>query len=141
MARHRTDSIGSRVFSIRGEKVMLDRDLAVLYGVSAEELNRAVRRNAKRFPEDFMFKLTPPELDSLERGRHPKCGPCAFTGPGVVMLSAVLDSELAIQVSIAVVRMVCGKCREEVFAGLPLEVEAVFRVFQSLILPLAGRPR
>jgi hypothetical protein len=141
MAGHKTDPVESRVFSIRGEKVMLDRDLAVLYGVTAEELNRAVRRNARRFPEDFMFRMTPQERDSLERGRHPKYGSRAFTGPGVVMLSAVLDSGLAIQVSIAVVRMVCGKCREEVFAGLPLEVEVVFRVFQSLILPLAGRPR
>ena len=120
---------------------MLDRDLAVLYGVTAEELNQAARRNAKRFPEDFMFRLTPPERDSLEHGRHPKYGPCAFTGPGVVMLSMVLDSELAIQVSIAVVRMVVGNCREEVFARLPPEVEPVFRVFQSLILPLAARPR
>lgn len=118
---------------------MLDRDLAVLYGVTTEELNQAVRRNSKRFPEDFMFRLTPPERDSLERGRQPKYGPCAFTGPGVVMLSAVLDSERAIQVSIAVVRMVVGKCRDEVFARLPPEVEAVFQVFRSLILPLAGR--
>jgi hypothetical protein len=119
---------------------MLDRDLAALYGVTTEDLNRTVRRNARRFPEDFMFRLTPQERDTLERGRHPKYGPCAFTGPGVVMLSMVLDSELAIQVSIAVVRMVVGKCREEVFARLPPGVETVFKVFQSLILPLAGRP-
>lgn len=119
---------------------MLDRDLAVLYGVTTEELNHAVRRNAKRFPEDFMFRLTPQERDPLESGRHHKYGPCAFTGPGVVMLSMVLDSERAIQVSIAVVRMVVGKCREETFAGLAPDVEAVFKVFQSLILPLPGRP-
>lgn len=131
----------SCVFSARGRKVLLDRDLAFLYGVTTEDLSRAVRRNAKRFPDDFMFRLTPQERDSLVPGWNARCVSKAFTGPGAVMLSMVLDSKLAIQVSIAVVRMVCGKCREEVFAGLPLDVEAVFRVFQSLILPLAGRPR
>ena len=92
---------------------MLDADLADLYGVSTKRLNEAVRRNAERFPEDFMFQLSREEVDSLRsqiatlktgRGRHRKFLPYAFTEQGVAMLSGVLHSPRAIQVNIAIMR-------------------------------------
>lgn len=98
---------------IRGQKVMLDRDLAELYGVETRVFNQAVRRNADRFPEDFMFQLSPEETQSLRsqfvtlekgRGRYSKYAPLAFTEHGVAMLSSVLNSERAVQVNIMIVR-------------------------------------
>lgn len=98
---------------IRGQKVLLDTDLAALYGVATRTLNQAVRRNSKRFPEDFMFQLTPAELSSLRsqsvilkpaRGQHSKFLPLAFTELGVAMLSSVLRSPRAIQTNILIVR-------------------------------------
>ncbi len=92
---------------------MLDRDLAGLYGVATKVLNQAVKRNIKRFPEDFMFQLTKEEDYSLwsqsvtlktGRGKHQKYLPYAFTEQGVAMLSSVLHSERAIQVNIAIMR-------------------------------------
>ncbi|MFN7936065.1 MAG: ORF6N domain-containing protein [Bryobacteraceae bacterium] len=99
---------------LRGQKVILDSDLAALYGVETKVFNQSVRRNAARFPEDFMFQLTTDEatslrsqfvtLDTTGRGRHSKYAPLAFTEHGVAMLSAVLRSERAVQVSINIVR-------------------------------------
>ena len=96
---------------IRGHKVMLDKDLSLLYGVSTKRLNEQVRRNLKRFPEDFMFKLTWEEAKSLrsqfatlKRGQHRKYRIYAFTEQGVSMLSSVLNSEKAINVNIAIMR-------------------------------------
>jgi phage regulator Rha-like protein len=92
---------------------MLDTDLAELYGVPAKVLNQAVRRNATRFPADFMFQLTGEEATALRsqfvtlktgRGQHRKYRPYAFTEQGVAMLSSVLHSERAIQVNIAIMR-------------------------------------
>ena len=97
----------------RGVKVLLDEDLAALYGVGVKVLNQAVRRNAPRFPEDFMFRLTAPEHAALRsqsvtldsgRGRHRKYLPYAFTEQGVAMLSSVLRSERAIQVNVEIIR-------------------------------------
>ena len=96
---------------LRGQKVMLDRDLAVLYGVETKNLNKAVRRNSDRFPADFMFQLTAEEaaplrfqFGTLKRGQHSKYLPCAFTEQGVAMLSSVLRSQRAIQVNVAIMR-------------------------------------
>ena len=93
------------IFLIRGHKVMLDRDLAALYGVETKNLNKAVRRNLDRFPADLMFQLTAEEADSLrfqfgtlKRGQHFKYLPYAFTEQGVAMLSSVLRSKRAVQI-------------------------------------------
>ena len=96
---------------IHGNRVMLDADLAELYGVETRVLKQAVRRNRKRFPKDFMFELTKEENQSLrsqnvilKRGEHSKYLPFAFTEQGVAMLSSVLNSERAIEVNIEIVR-------------------------------------
>ena len=93
------------------EKVILDRTLAELYGVETKQLKRAVRRNIRRFPSDFMFELTKEEYDSLryqfgtlKRGKHSKYMPLAFTEQGVAMLSSVLNSNRAIEVNILIMR-------------------------------------
>lgn len=106
-----TERIENNILFIRGQKVMLDYDLADLYGVDTKVLKQSVSRNKDRFPEDFMFKLTPEEFDSLRsqfvtskgRGgrRYP---PSAFTEQGVAMLSSVLRSKRAVQVNIQIIR-------------------------------------
>jgi len=100
-----------RIYLIRGEKVMLDYDLAALYGVETRALKQAVRRNSRRFPKDFMFELTENEMDSLvsqnvipTRGKFGGAAPMAFTEQGVAMLSSVLRSRRAVQVNIAIMR-------------------------------------
>ena len=106
------ERIERAILSIRGEKVMLDDDLAELYGVETGALNRAVKRNAGRFPRDFMFQLTPEEAESLRcqigisnegRGGR-RYLPYAFTEHGALMLANVLNSERAAQTSVQVVR-------------------------------------
>jgi len=106
------ETITRRIFVIRGQKVMLDSDLAELYQVLTKNLNLAVRRNADRFPEDFMFQLTEQEAESLRlqiatsnvgRGGR-RYLPYAFTEHGVAMLSAVLNSDRAVLMSIVIVR-------------------------------------
>jgi len=101
--------IASKIYLIRGQKVMLDRDLAKLYGVETRVLNQAVRRNIKRFPEDFMFTLTREEIMNLSQivtSSKIKHAPnvFAFTEQGVAMLSSVLNSERAILVNIQIMR-------------------------------------
>ena len=108
------ERIEKAILSIRGEKVMLDSDLAELYGVETKVLNQAVKRNAARFPADFMFQLTQEEHDdlvrlrsqivTLKRGEHRKYLPYAFTEHGALMLANVLNSERAAQTSVMVVR-------------------------------------
>ena len=119
-------SIQNRIYEIRGERVMLDRDLATLYEVETKQLNQAVKRNLKRFPSDFMFQLTSEEfeilksqIESLEnsnplrsqfvtlktgRGLHAKYLPYVFTEQGVAMLSGVINSDRAIEMNIAIMR-------------------------------------
>lgn len=119
-------SIQNRIYEIRGERVMLDRDLAALYEIETKVLNLAVKRNIKRFPKDFMFQLTKEEFDSLRfqietlndrnslgsqnvtlktgRGQHSKYLPYAFTEQGVAMLSGILNSDKAINMNIAIMR-------------------------------------
>ena len=103
--------IATRILEIRGKKVMLDRDLARLYGVSTKALNQAVKRNIRRFPADFMFELTIPEkervvtiCDHLRALKFSHQLPYAFTEQGVAMLSSILNSERAIQVNILIMR-------------------------------------
>jgi len=105
------DSIRSRIFTIRSVQVMLDRDLAELYGVEVKYLNRQVKRNLERFPDDFMFQLTRDECLrcqigtlNMGRGQHLKYMPYAFTETGVAMLSSVLRSQRAIAANIKVMR-------------------------------------
>ena len=103
--------IVEKIFVIRGKKVILDKDLAKLYGVMTKNLNKAVARNLDRFPADFMIRLTKVEYDSLrfqfgtlKKGAHSKYLPYAFTEQGVAMLSSVLRSRCAIEVNIAIMR-------------------------------------
>jgi hypothetical protein len=105
------ERVESKIFLIRGQKVMVDRDLAKLYGVKTFNLNKAVKRNLVRFPQDFMFRLTKEEYDNLrfqigmlKRGEHSKYLPYAFTEQGIAMLSGVLHSPRAIMVNIAIMR-------------------------------------
>jgi len=105
------ETIIDKIFVIRKQKVMLDRDLAALYGVSTKRLNEQVKRNRKRFPDDFMFRLSGSELDELVANcdrlnalKHSSNAPLAFTEHGIAMLSTALNSEKAIQVNIAIIR-------------------------------------
>lgn len=119
-------SIQNRIYEIRGERVMLDFDLAALYDVETRVLNQAVKRNIKRFPDDFMFQLTKDEYEAIRfqievvesgdsltsqivtlkggRGHHRKFMPHAFTEQGVAMLCGVLNSDRAINMNIAIMR-------------------------------------
>jgi len=103
-----SEQITRAIFVVRGEKVMLDRDLAVLYGVETRVLNQAVRRNRERFPADFLFELSREEIRHLaglreDDFRHSKAA-FAFTEQGVAMLSGVLSSPRAILVNITIMR-------------------------------------
>lgn len=105
-------TIQSKIYEIRGQRVMLDRDLATLYEVTTGALNQAVKRNSERFPADFMFQLTDAETEnwksqivitnSISKGL--RRNPYAFTEQGVSMLSAVLKSTIAVQTSIVIMR-------------------------------------
>lgn len=104
----------AKINEVRGQKVILDFDLSELYDVQTKVLNQAVKRNLQRFPEDFMFQLTENEYESLRsqivtlkengRGKHKKYLPFAFTEQGIAMLSGILNSEVAINVNIAIMR-------------------------------------
>jgi hypothetical protein len=102
-----------KIYLIRGYKVMIDRDLAELYGVETRALNQAVKRNEKRFPEDFMFQMSREEMEDWKSqfviSNSDKMGlrkpPLVFTEPGVAMLSSVLNSERAIMVNIQIIRV------------------------------------
>ena len=153
--------IESKIYLIRGKKVMLDRDLANLYGVKTKALNQAVKRNLNRFPEDFMFQLTMQEASrfinpsrsqsvTLKRGLNIKYLPYVFTEQGVAMLSSVLKSEKAIEVNIVIMR-VFVKIKEllsthkELAQNLDkleqkvqkhdVEIHAIFDAIRKLILP------
>lgn len=102
--------ITQKIYSLRGVKVMLDRDLADLYGVETKRLKEQVRRNADRFPPDFMFELTDQEVTNLRSQiatsswGGPRYLPMAFTEQGVAMLSGVLNSKTAIQINVQIMR-------------------------------------
>jgi len=103
--------IGEKIFFIRGHKVMLDRDLAELYGVETKYLNRQVKRNIQRFPQEFMFRLTIAEKKELVTNwhrfktmKHSSALPYAFTEHGVAMLASILKSKTAIAISITIIK-------------------------------------
>ena len=107
----KADQIQNLIFTIRGVQVMIDRDLAAVYGVENKRLNEQVKRNVERFPEAFRFQLTNEEkaelvanCDRFESLKHSTVNPYAFTEQGVAMLSAVLRSGMAIQVSISIMK-------------------------------------
>ncbi|MCL5030474.1 MAG: ORF6N domain-containing protein [Bacteroidetes bacterium] len=103
--------IENKIYLIRGQKVMIDRDLADLYGVNTKSLNQAVKRNSKRFPADFMFVLNKDEKNELVTNcdrfktlKHSTSLPCAFTEHGAIMLASILNSQRAVEASVYVVR-------------------------------------
>jgi hypothetical protein len=113
------EEIENKIYIIRGQRIMLDNDLAEIHGVETRRLKEQVRRNLSRFPKDFMFELTTDEMQGVgslrsqiatlndgksKRGRHSKYTPFAFTEHGAVMLASVLNSPTAVEASIAVVR-------------------------------------
>jgi hypothetical protein len=107
------ETISNKIYFIRNQKVMLDRDLAILYGIETKVLKQAVKRNLSRFPEDFMFELTKSEFENWRSqfvtSNSDKMGlryvPMAFTEHGVLMLSSVLKSDKAIQTNIQIMRI------------------------------------
>jgi hypothetical protein len=134
------NAIASGIYLIRGKKVMLDRDLAVLYGVSTEHLKRQVRRNLNRFPEDFMFELSKEETENWRcqfgiSNSGYKMGlryaPFAFTEHGILMLSSVLNSEKAAQINIAIMRIFL-RLREMIMtnSALALRLERIDRTVE-----------
>jgi len=147
--------IEQRIFLVRGQKVMLDADLAEIYRVPTKSLNLAVKRNADRFPEDFMFQLTDDEVAGLrfhfetsKRGRGGRrYAPYAFTEQGVAMLSSVLRSSRAVQVNIAIMRTFV-RLREMLLSNAELarklaalenkydaQFKVVFDAIRELMLP------
>tara|TARA_Y100001954_G_C15568182_1_gene482102 strand:- start:49 stop:597 length:549 start_codon:yes stop_codon:yes gene_type:complete len=120
--------ITNKIYFIRSQKVMLDKDLAELYGVLTRNLNKAVKRNIKRFPKDFMFQLTNEEFNNLkfQFGTSSWGGtrklPFVFTEQGVAMLSGILNSDRAINVNIQIMR-VFTKIREMLIDKLELKLE------------------
>jgi len=145
----------NRIYIIRGQKIMLDKDLAEMYDAEVKVLNQSVKRNISRFPEDFMFQLTNEEWKSLKsqivtsnRGGIRKL-PYAFTEQGVAMLSSVLRSERAIQVNIQIIR-VYTKMKQILFDNKELwlkiekieqslikkdeEVKAIFKILKKLLM-------
>ncbi|MCL2480421.1 MAG: ORF6N domain-containing protein [Spirochaetaceae bacterium] len=111
MGENKVIPIQDLIYEIRGHKVMLDSDLANLYAVEVKRLNEAVKRNIKRFPDDFMFRLTKDEFakvvtncDHLQKQKFRPTLPFAFTEQGVTMLAAVLNSQKAIDVNIQIMR-------------------------------------
>jgi len=155
--------IERKILMIRGHKVMLDRDLAELYGVSTKRLNEQVKRNIKRFPEDFMFRLTWKEAESsrsqiatLKKGENIKYLPYAFTEQGVAMLSSVLNSERAIQVNIVIMRtfvrlkQILSMNKELAYKLAELEhkiekhdgdIQAIFEAIRRLMAPPPIKPK
>ncbi|NCT94951.1 MAG: ORF6N domain-containing protein [Chitinophagaceae bacterium] len=153
----------NRIYVFRGQRVMLDEDLAAMYGVDTKRLNEQVKRNRKRFPKDFMFVLTQKEYNNLRSqiatsnwgGRRTL--PNAFTEQGVAMLSSVLNSDIAIEVNIKVIRVFTklreyalthrdillqlGKLEKEV-KNNSKDIENIFAVLKELIAKDAQpRPR
>ena len=155
-----SDAIQSSIIYLRGHKVMLSTDLAVMYNVEPKTLIQAVKRNKKRFPDDFMFQLTNQEVRSLKsqivtlkNRRHPRAAPYAFTEQGIAMLSGVLHSDLAIAVNIEIMRAFV-KLREMVGANKELatrlddlekkydaQFRVVFDAIREIMTPSAPNKR
>jgi hypothetical protein len=144
----------NKIYAIRGEKIMLDQDLAAMYNVETKQLKRQVKRNIERFPKDFMFELTPKEFENLRSqiGTSSWGGtrymPMAFTEQGVAMLSSILNSKTAIEVNIRIIRVFTkmrefalthkeillqlSKLEKEV-KGNSKDIENIFAVLKELI--------
>jgi len=153
------ERIESKIYLIRGHKVMLDWDLAELYGVDNRHLKRQVRRNRQRFPTDFMFVLDQPEQASLVRqfgtplrSRFGGSSPFAFTEHGILMLSSVLNSQRAIEVNIKIMRIFIRlrtvlashrwlankiKALEKKHSRHDEEIQAIFKVLEQIMEPPA----
>jgi len=152
-----TETIEQRIFLIRGHKVMIDRDLAELYGVENKYLNRQVKRNIIRFPEEFMFQLSADEKNELvtichrfESMKHSKALPYAFTEHGVAMLATILRSERAVAISIIIIKTFV-KLRQIIITNKELaqklaelerkttrhdaEIQAIFDAIRQLMVP------
>jgi hypothetical protein len=157
------ESIEQRIFIIRNQKIILDADLAQLYGVTTKRLKEQVKRNRNRFPEDFMFQLSMEEgksvlalrsqIATLKRGRHLKYAPYAFTEHGAVMVANVLNSPVAVYASIQVVRAFI-KLREIAVTHKDLvrkleqmekkynrQFKVVFDAIRELMAPPVSTPR
>jgi hypothetical protein len=148
------ERIENCIYQLRGQRVMLDDDLAMLYEVETKALNRAVKRNLRRFPEDFMFQLSAKEFENLRyqfgtsRWGGRRYPPYAFTEQGVAMLSSVLNSKRAIQVNIEIMRAFvrlrqmlasnAGLARK--LATLEKKYDAQFRVVFDAIRELMTPP-
>jgi len=154
--------IATRILEIRGKKVMLDRDLAKLYGVATRNLNKAVKRNSERFPEDFMYQLTNEEVTSLmfQFGTSSWGGtrklPYVFTEQGVAMLSGVLNSKRAIRVNILIMRAFTKlrelllshkdlaiklEALEKKYAEHDEKIQAIFNAIKQLLEPPPEEPK
>jgi len=147
--------IKEKILCIRGHRILLDKDLAQLYGVTTKVLNQAVKRNTRRFPKDFMFRLTENEksklvtvCDRFKSLKHSVATPAAFTEQGVAMLSSILRSKRAIQMNIAIMRIfvklrhIPSTSKELVYKLNQLEgkiekhdaeIRAIFEAIQQLI--------
>jgi len=156
------EAVATKILLVRGKKVILDRDLAEMYGVETFNLNKAVKRNIDRFPEDFMFQLTREEYENLifQNGRSSWGGrrhlPYAFTEQGVAMLSSVLKSKRAIWVNIAIMRAFV-KLRELLLTHKEIadkveelekkyqlhetDIPAIFEVIKKLLEPPPEPPK
>ena len=158
------EDISSCIFTVRGQKVILDVDLARLYGVETKVLNQAIKRNIERFPPDFMFSVTKEEsqaiyslrsqivtLETDGRGRHRKYLPWAFTEHGAIMAATILRSPRAVEMSVYVVRAFV-RMREELLTNAVvlkrlaqidkklLEHDLVLRDIVEKLLPLLNAP-
>ena len=155
-----TETVERRILLIRGQKVMLDSDLAELYRVQTKVLNQAVKRNTKRFPGDFMFQLNLQEVRNsrsqivtLKQGQNVKYRPYAFTEHGILMLSSVLKSERAVQVNIEIMRAFVrlreliasnkdlAKRLDELEQKYDSQFKVVFDAIRRLMAPDPPKPR
>jgi hypothetical protein len=158
-----TDRVRRGILTIRDQKVMLDTDLADLYGVTTKRLNEQVKRNRERFPEDFMFRLTVDEkaevvakCDHLRRLRFSPTLPFAFTEHGALMLSNVLNSSAAVEVSIQIVRVFIRlreairshkdlrrrlAALEQKYDAQDLQIQEIFSAIRALMEPPPGVAR
>ncbi len=154
--------IATKIFEIRGKKAMLDKDLAKLYGVKTKQLLRQVKRNKERFPDDFMYELTPQEVMNLRcqfvtsRWGGRRYLPYAFTEQGVAMLSSVLHSKRAIKVNIQIMRAFVKlkelllthkdlarklEALEKKYANHDEKIKAIFEAIKQLLQPPREKKR
>ncbi|KQO34160.1 DNA-binding protein [Flavobacterium sp. Leaf82] len=122
------ETISNKIYFIRGQKIMLDRDLALLYGIETKVLKQSVKRNISRFPEDFMFELSQTEFNNLRSQivtsswGGTRISPFAFTEHGILMLSSILKSDKAIQTNIQIMR-IFAKVRQMLLDTTEIKVD------------------